>query len=392
MANVRRQLQRRATRLAKDFGLGYRVPRAYRQAASSPVDPRKALFLEASLPVLPEAFKVMFARMSADPAFDVEFVSLGKNRVSASAYLRNCEEFARKAATARVVFLCDASDVVSAFPLRPETNVVQLWHACGAFKKWGMSTADLSFGLNREDTLRHPGYENLSLVTVSSPEVRWAYIEAMNLVGRDEIVQPTGVSRTDLFFDERFLRQASSHVLEEVPAAVGKRVVLHAPTLRGKLAHARAPEMPDLLALRRAVGDSCVVLVKHHPAVRDVPPIPSACEGFAFDVTRSLPIDELLAASDVLVTDYSSVVFEFSLFVRPMVFFAPDLDEYADARSFYYDYDEMTPGPVVKTTGELADFLQDVDGRSDLREVAAFRDRFMSACDGHATDRILSWI
>lgn len=72
-----------------------------------------------------------------------------------------------------VFFLNDASNVVSCLPLREGTTVVQLWHGCGAFKKWGMSTADLIFGGSRDEILRHPFYKNLSLVTVSSPEVVW---------------------------------------------------------------------------------------------------------------------------------------------------------------------------------------------------------------------------
>ena len=150
MADLKKQLKRIARNAAKDFGLGWRVPRAYRLAASAPVDQRKVLFVESSLETMPDAFKLMFARFEADERFDATFISLRKHRVDAAEYLRNCESLAREVATARIVFLCDASDVISCLDKRPETVVVQLWHACGAFKRFGMSTAQFLFGLDAE--------------------------------------------------------------------------------------------------------------------------------------------------------------------------------------------------------------------------------------------------
>ena len=75
-----------------------------------------------------------------------------------------------------------------------------------------------------------------------------------------------------------------------------------------------------------------------------------------------------------------------------MIFFAYDLDDYNDWRGFYYSYDEFTPGPVLTTSEEVVDYLVHLEERFDPGEVEAFRDKFMSACDGHATDRVLEWM
>jgi CDP-ribitol ribitolphosphotransferase len=72
-----------------------------------------------------------------------------------------------------------------------------------------------------------------------------------------------------------------------------------------------------------------------------------------------------------------------------MAFFSPDLDEYDDWRGFYYDYEELTPGPIFTETDALVDWVADVDERFDRDAMHAFRERFMCACDGHATERIL---
>ena len=96
--------------------------------------------------------------------------------------------------------------------------------------------------------------------------------------------------------------------------------------------------------------------------------------------------------SDVCISDYSSLVFEYSLFERPMIFLAPDLEEYYDWRGFYYFYQEMTPGPVVKSTEEVIRCLQELEKGFDRQRVRAFRERFMSSCDGHATERLIQLI
>jgi CDP-ribitol ribitolphosphotransferase len=97
-----------------------------------------------------------------------------------------------------------------------------------------------------------------------------------------------------------------------------------------------------------------------------------------------------LPLSDVLVTDYSSVIFEYSLLHRPMLFFAPDVDAYDDERGFYFDYRTGVPGPVFETTEALAQHLR--AGVFDLARVEAFRATAFEVADGHATERFVDHI
>ena len=177
-----------------------------------------------------------------------------------------------------------------------------------------------------------------------------------------------------------------------MPQALGKRVLLYAPTYRGHVEGAEPPDALDIPKLAEELSDEWVLLIKHHPFVKDRLPVPEGCRQFAFDVSETMPIDELLIAADALVTDYSSVVFEYSLTLRPMCFFAYDLEEYGDWRGFYYPYEEMTPGPMVRTTQEIADWAKTTATVFNDAEVCAFRNKFMSACDGGATRRIVQTI
>ena len=168
--------------------------------------------------------------------------------------------------------------------------------------------------------------------------------------------------------------------------------MLYAPTFRGSVGGAKAPDAMDLCLMQEKLGKDWILLIKQHPVVKQRPEVPKECQSFAYDVSDAFVIEELLCVSDLCISDYSSLVFEYSLFERPMLFFAYDFEEYGEWRGFYYDYHELTPGPVVHTTQEIVDYVLHIKERFDRKQVADFKEKFMSACDGHATERLLEMI
>ncbi len=388
MNRIKRVLKKTAKKLVKNFTLDFIFPLAYRYFSRKPVTRGRVLFFETKEEEMPDSFDLLFALLKEARGYSPRYFTLMQNHVGYRQYLKNSIQALHDISRVEVVFLSDASDLISCIKLRPETRVVQLWHACGAFKKWGMSTAELKFGGNEKELLRHPFYRNLSLVTISSPEVSWAYEEAMVLQDTPEIIKPLGVSRTDKFFDPSFICAAKRRVRELIPQARDHKVILYAPTFRGRVASAKGPDALDISMLKDALSEEYVLLIKHHPFVKNPPEIPSDCRDFAFQVAGELAIDELLVVSDVCISDYSSLVFEYSLFSKPMAFFAYDIEDYSDWRGFYYDYDELTPGPVFMNNFELVDYLAHIDERFDVRPVIEFRRKFMNACDGRSTERI----
>lgn len=363
-------------------------PLQYKKYSKKPVKKNKAVFIESQLPVLSNSLEVMYVALT-ERNWEVSVHCLRESFVGKFTFLKLAMDCIKDLADAEYIFLCDANRMIGCLPLRKETAVTQLWHACGAFKKFGMSTSELKFGGSREDYLRYPYYGNLDYVTVSSPEIIWAYREAMNLENASTEVVATGISRTDTFFNKKFLDAARQHVLDVFPQATNKKILLYAPTFRGEVSTAKAPDQLNIAAMANVLKEEYVLLIKHHPVAGNRPVIPEELKDFAADVTDSLSIDDLLCVSDLCISDYSSLIFEYSLFERPMLFFAYDLEEYYDERGFYYDYNDLTPGPVVRTTEEIIDYIQHLGTRFDRQKVAAFREKFMSACDGHATERIL---
>lgn len=356
-----------------------------------PVDPKKVIFVEPAKLEIDGNLQYMMEAVEKLGGYKVQQMILGRKFVRVRDQIRREIHFTKELATARYLFVAEALGTICGFNKRKETTAVQLWHGCGAFKQFGYSTADYIFGGTMKDKLAYPGYKNMDVITVSAPEVIWAYEEAMGYQGTD-VVKATGICRTDVFYDEDYLKSARERVYKMAPEAEGKKIILYAPTFRGRIKRAKGPDRLDIRAMRDALGDEYFLLIKHHPFVKVPPIIPEDCVDFAMDVSVTANIDDLISCADICISDYSSLVFEYSLFERPLIFFAYDLEEYDEWRGFYYDYEELTPGPIVYTTEEIIKYIQNIDTAFDRDEIIRFREKFMCACDGHATERILETI
>jgi CDP-glycerol glycerophosphotransferase (TagB/SpsB family) len=290
-------------------------------------------------------------------------------------------------ATARVVVVDDYFFPMYVVPKRLGTTFVQTWHACGAFKKFGYSILDKSFGADATAVERHPIHTNYDVCLVSAQRFAPYYAQAFRQpVERFEA--RFGIPRTDLFFDAPRIAAASAAIRARYRIPEGRRVVLYAPTFRGeRITEARSPDALDLAELRRRIGDDHVVLVRAHPFVRTPVGLGPELEGFAIDVSGHPEINELMLVSDVLVTDYSSAIYEYSLLGRPMAFLAPDHAAYEAERGFYFDLASGLPGPILETTADLADHLR--AGAFDLDRIARFRDASFDVADGQATRRVV---
>ncbi len=393
-------IKRKLTRAVKDAGKSvlfhHILPQRYlKRTAERPVIPGKAVLLEEYGDKLSDNLQVLAAALRKREGCQIVPVYLKNGKDSYAALQKRMERAVDQMADAQAVFLTESSALISCLPIRPETRVVQLWHACGAFKKFGCSLSDKRYGASGKELERFPMHRNFSYVTVSSPEVVWAYAEAFHMEEHKERIVPVGIARTDLYFHEDRIRRAKEKLRAAAPELFekdGRKVVLYAPTFRGDQRTARSPEELDFGKLKGLLDGQYVFVCKHHPFVKKRPAVPEELASFVCDVTDTMQIEELLMACDVCVSDYSSVIFEYSLMERPMLFFACDLEEYDDWRGFYYPYEEMTPGPVLRTTEEVADELLHLEERFDAQQMHAFRQKFMSACDGRATRRILELV
>ncbi|HKG56206.1 MAG TPA: CDP-glycerol glycerophosphotransferase family protein [Candidatus Limnocylindrales bacterium] len=289
-------------------------------------------------------------------------------------------------ATSRV-FVVDDNFPIFAVRRRPGTTLVQAWHAAGAFKKVRYSLVGKSFGAAA--TSLEPIAANYDICLVSSLSFAPYYSEAFRLP-LDRFVSTIGIPRTDVFFGAH-RAAALSRAKSRYPAVDGRTVVLYAPTFRGDtFIDARDGALLDLRVLKEKLGRDHVVMLRLHPVVQERAALDASLRDFVIDASGDPDVNELMLVSDVLVTDYSSVIFEFALLERPMVFFAPDLEAYERERGFYFDYRSGVPGPVLETSEAVAEVLR--AGRFDLDRVRAFAKSSFDVADGRSSGRFVDQI
>ncbi|MGL5692955.1 MAG: CDP-glycerol glycerophosphotransferase family protein, partial [Peptostreptococcaceae bacterium] len=147
----------------------------------------------------------------------------------------------------------------------------------------------------------------------------------------------------------------------------------------------------DYTKIIDSLGDDYVIILKLHPIVDEKSVvIPDEYKDKVLNLTRYKEINDLLIITDILITDYSSVVFEYALLDRPMIMFAYDLDSYINERNFYYEYKDFVPGPIVYTNEQIIDLVK--DNSFDLEKVKEFKHKFFEDVDGKATKRIVEYL
>ena len=343
----------------------------------------KVLFLEIRYDGLSENLELLKKSYDEAGYYITDLFCLHTAEGGFAGYMKRCLSMTRALADARFVYVDESSDALAALPVRKKTAVIQCWHACGAFKRFG-------HGLPGE--MKGEYYGPYKLVTVSGSKVVPCYEDAMNQ--KSGIVKAIGVSRTDVYFDQAFLYKAKENAKRLLPQAAGKKVLLYAPTFRGNVGRAEAAPMPDLAPLREKLGDKWMVLYRAHPAVAEKFSVPKDFSGFCVDVSKIGTTTEWMVLSDVCVTDYSSLIHEYALLDKPIVFYVPDRDRYAEERGFYHTIDDLDVGPVCTDTQQLAAAILTVAGDGELPKetadrLARFRALFMDGCDGKATQRIM---
>lgn len=352
----------------------------YRLFAHRPIVPGRTLFLSDARADFSGNFAFLRDELlRQDPTADVR--SVFKPSLKARRALRDVWRLPRLMASAQTIVLDDFYPIAYPMPIRPETRLLQVWHAAGAFKRVGWSRAGLPGG-PLPGSIVHRNYTD---ATVSSEGIRADYAEAYGIdVAK---VHALGVPRTDAFFDAAVVDAAAGSIRARYGIAPGRRIALFAPTFRGNGQLSATFDTGSVPWQRLAddLGDDWMLMVKMHPFVKPLDEQVPGLRG-VIDVTRDREMTELMMASDVLITDYSSAIFEFSLLDRPIVFFCPDLAEYTAGRDFYRPFERYIVGPLVTDGAELAHAIRTAE---ETDAAAAFRDEFMSACDGRSSERIV---
>lgn len=258
-------------------------------------------------------FAFVYDKLKNVDGLDINFIL--NDHTIADMSFKEIRSFTKACATSKVVVLDEFTPQIHYIDLRPQTKLIQLWHACGAFKTFGFTRLSKPKG-SPQTTRNHRSYD---YVTVSSTYCKKCHSEGFG-IATDNVVA-TGIPRTDVFFDDAYKKQAQKKFYKEHPNFKGKKIVLFAPTFRGMVKETAfyPTEMFDLETVCQKLPEDYVFIVKHHPFVNDVQPIPKKYKDRIIDLSEDSELNDLLFVTDVIITDYSSLVFEASLLNIPMV-------------------------------------------------------------------------
>jgi CDP-glycerol glycerophosphotransferase (TagB/SpsB family) len=260
---------------------------------------------------------------------------------------------------------------------QPFQIVLQTWHG-SMFKRIGLDRANLS--KDKQQTLLRE-------------KVKWDVLLSQNRHSTE--IFATAYDWHGPIMEEGYPRDDPLSVADgaEIRRRLGigadKTAILYAPTWRENLTE--MVTFLDLERLCRDLGDDYVILLRGHSRTVefgesvDVPGV--------VDVTTYPEITELFLAADAMITDYSSVMFDFSVTMRPMIFFTPDLADYRDTlRGTYFDLEDLAPGPVLFSQDQVTEAIRTLDTQSErYRErYQRWHERFNQFDDGHSGERVVA--
>ncbi|MGG0656499.1 CDP-glycerol glycerophosphotransferase family protein [Rummeliibacillus pycnus] len=357
----------------------------YKMFCVLPINNNKISILSDSRKKLSDNFQLVYDELERRHKY--EYFLLLKESVTKRKRYLEIIKLAYHIATSKVIMLDDFYPMIYPLKIRKNADLIQIWHAVGAFKTFGYSRVGKVGGPNPNSK----NHRNYTKVIVSSSEVAPFYAEGFG-VDINKVV-PTGVPRTDVFFDEDYKNNMNQKLYEKYPELQGKKVILYAPTFRGNgQSSAHFPmEQLDLESIYEQLDDNVVFLIKHHPFVKKKISIPVEYGDKIKDFTKYPSVNDLLFITDLLITDYSSVCFEYALLNKPMIFYCFDLEEYIESRDFYIPYQDFTPGPIVRTCDEMIQKIKDL---SDVEKVdyTNFTNKFFEDLDGQSTERVADLI
>ena len=208
-----------------------------------------------------------------------------------------------------------------------------------------------------------------------------------------EKILELGYPRNDLLYaPDRDSR--AERVKERLKIPKDRKVVLYAPTWRDDDFYAPGQYKFDLpldLKVMERLKDRYFFVLRTHYFIADHLTLTDAQKEYVTDCSRYNDIGELYLISDVLITDYSSVFFDYANLRRPILFYVYDFEKYRDTlRGFYFDMESRCPGPLLFTSDQVADALENIDGVVDeyADKYSVFLNDFCYLDDGHAARRI----
>ncbi|MEV0406420.1 CDP-glycerol glycerophosphotransferase family protein [Actinoallomurus sp. NPDC050550] len=266
---------------------------------------------------------------------------------------------------------------------RPQTTYIQTWHG-SAYKLMGVDAPETKRGTRAQRARLQEMVDRFDHFLIRTEQDAQTLVKGLGV--RAELIR-SGYPRNDALING----EDPTALRKKLKLTDGRKVVLYAPTFRTdeRGRPEKRLEMPfDLERFAHELGETHILLVRPHYLNTVV--VPPSLSGTVRNVMDVDDVSSLLLLTDTLITDYSSIMFDYALLDRPMVFFAPDLDDYTHSRGSYFDLKEHAPGPVVAEPDELFAALSDLDRDTYAKQRHAFVEKFGEYDQGTAAKQVVA--
>ncbi len=327
-------------------------------------------FLSLESDKLEHDFKLIYDGLNHND-YDIQLclIHYNKNLLGQFMYFINCMKQLYLINTSALVLINDNNYVISHFK-RKEVKVLQIWHACGALKKFGNAI------------LREYPIANYDYVISTSSYWKEPYSEAFSL-SQDHVL-PIGMPRCDQLFNNDYIKKQRESLFQQFPSIKNKKIILYAPTFRGDIYKGFETIPFDSTSLLNQLGEDYVLLYKYHPLLGNIQ-LDSHPRIYNMN---NIDTHALFTITDYLISDYSSIVFDYSILEKPLLFYVPDLKEYETSRGCFVDIQSLQC-PVCLTIDEIVKHISDnMDNKGSLY----MKDLFFDYKDSYSTKRVCQFI
>lgn len=290
-------------------------------------------------------------------------------------------------ATSKYVVVDNYFGFLAATSFKADVQCIQLWHAAGAIKTFGLKD---KFITNRKKSAHKrflKVYDKFHKVVVGSDVMANIFMEAFNL--SEENILHTGIPRTDLFYDTQYQTEVKKRLQDRYNSFEGKKVILYAPTFRDESLDSFHLNL-DLDYMYEKLSHQFILIIKLHPAIHKTIDFEKKYSGFVLDFSTYNDVNEILLVTDYLISDYSSIPFEFAILEKPMIFYPYDLEQYISNKGVWGQYDKIVPGPVVFTTEDIVKLI--IDDQFDMEEIRQFSREWNKYSTGHSSRNLVDYL
>lgn len=285
--------------------------------------------------------------------------------------------------------LATASDIVidNYYPFLGASSVlrgqiIQTWHAVGAFKNFALLDHSLERRPKRATQRFKKAYKNIDYILNGSAKMGDIFKESFGL--EDKNLLNFGMPSSDFYNNTQKINWAQKRMLEKYPLLKDKHIITYAPTYRDNVYDVKDIEL-DVEHLLKHLGSAYVLILRLHPAVRfDNHFIRNAR---VINLSQGESIESILSITDILITDYSSVAFDFSNFNKPIIFYPYDLKQYEYDRGFTDEYENLVSGNIVFSTDEIIQIIKSENfNKSDIQH---FKNKWNEFSKGNNTELLV---